>query len=124
MVLAVEVHAANQADTMAAEQVCAGIRERYPDLDYLWADAGYRGTFVDWAHKQGITVEIVGRSTPQDGPPRGEFAVGPRRWVVERTLAWLMRFRRMARDYEQLAETTRANIHLCMIQLMVARLAV
>lgn len=121
--VAVAVHAANLADTMTGETVCAHLRERYPDLDLLWADAGYRGTFVDWAQDQGITVEIVGTTAAEDRPRDQGIPILPRRWIVERTFAWLMRFRRMARDYEQLVETTRANIHLCMIHLMVARLA-
>lgn len=101
------------------------MHDRFPALEHIWADAGYRGDFCEWARcAQGLVVEIVARPRPvADGPPRPRFQAAPRRWVVERTFAWIGRYRRMSRDYEYLPETTRANIHLCMIRLMLRRLA-
>jgi len=73
---------------------------------------------------QRLAVQIVERPPRRtDGPPCPRFQAAPRRWVVERTFAWLGRYRRMSRDYEYLGETTRANIHICMIRLMLRRLA-
>jgi putative transposase len=123
--LAACVHPANIPDGVGGRLVVDGIRDHFPRLDYLWADAGYRGSFCDWAQQtQTLAVQIVERPPRRtDGPPCPRFQAAPRRWVVERTFAWLGRYRRMSRDYEYLGETTRANIHICMIRLMLRRLA-
>jgi len=102
-------------------------------LRHGWADGGYRGAFLDWAHQRHrIDFQIVTRADggrrrrwvgPDQPPPEAPaFAVVPRRWVVERTFAWLGRFRRL-KDYEFLPATSEAAIHLAMIQLLVRRLA-
>ncbi len=108
-----------------------GVRDRHPRLAHLWVDQGYSGTFASWATTElGLSIAMVKRSRAQywcppgvDPPPRPQFMVLPRRWVVERTFAWLGRYRRMSKDYEALAETQRAMIHICMIRLMLRRLA-
>ena len=83
------------------------------------ADAGYAGQLVDWVMSlSGWVLEIVRR--PRDSH---YFEVLPRRWVVERTFAWLGRCRRLSKDYEALTETTETWIHIAMIHLMVRRLA-
>lgn len=132
LVLRAVVHAANVADRDGAYQVLAGITERVPTLRHLWVDAGYRGTVVTWLQETvGLTVSVVTR--PRRWPwvaedqeplplPTG-FSVLPRRWVVERTFAWLGRYRRLSKDYEALPETEEAWIHLAMSTLMLARLA-
>ena len=85
----------------------------------VWADARYEGGFVDWAReKLGVAVEIVRKLQDQAG-----FVVLARRWVVERTFAWLLKCRRLARDYEELAETTEAWIYLAMSRIYLRRLA-
>jgi transposase len=108
-------------------------RRQVPRLRWGWADGGYRGGFLTWAlATTKITFEVVARG---DGgrrrrwlPPGVEapvvpgFAVVPRRWVVERTFAWLGRFRRLSKDYEYLPATSEAVIQLAMIQLLVRRL--
>jgi putative transposase len=125
LVVAVGVHAADLPDAVGARLVLAGIHEHHPRLQHLWADAGYRGSVCDWATTaEHLEIEIVERPPPaQDGPPRPRFQPQPRRWVVERTFAWLGRYRRMSRDYEYLPESQRANVHICMIRLMLHRLA-
>ena len=105
-----------------------------PAPGHLWVDAGYRGRFVDWVETDaGLEVEVVqhlvagvravwvaeGAEPPT--MPAG-FQVLPRRWVVERTFAWLGRYRRLSKDYEALPSTEEAWIYLAMIRLMLARL--
>jgi putative transposase len=125
LLLAVCVHPADLPDAVGGRMLLADLGDLYPDLDHLWADAGYRGGFGDWVwDTHGVEVEIVERAPKQvDGAPRPRFQVASRRWVVERTFAWMGRYRRMSRDYEYLPETQRANMHICMIFLMLQRLA-
>jgi len=91
----------------------------YPRLRHVFADGGYAGRLVVRARRYWkMTVEIVSKPKDQRG-----FAVLPRRWVVERTLSWLMRWRRLVRDYERLPETHEAFVKWAMIGLMLNRLA-
>jgi transposase len=107
------------------------VHDRHPRLAHLWVDQGYSGTFASWAGSElGLSIEMVkhpraGSACPSGdaAPPRSQFIVLPRRWVVERTFAWLGRYRRMSKDYEALPDTQRAMIHICMIRLMLRRLA-
>lgn len=132
MLLSAKVHAANIADRDGAKLLLAGLGDRFPRLAKLWVDAAYQGLCATWiAETLGWEVEVV-RKPParvwvgpgQDPPERpAGFQVLPRRWVVERTFAWLGRYRRMSKDYEVLPETEEAWIYLAMIRLMVVRLA-
>jgi transposase len=108
-------------------------RRRFPRLRHGWADGGYRGPFLHWAVKhRGIAFQVVQRHDggrqrrwlPPDATPPivSPFAVVPRRWVVERTFAWLGRFRRLSKDYEYLTATSEAVIYLAMTRLLVRRL--
>jgi transposase len=84
----------------------------------VWADGGYAGKLLDWAHTAvNTTVEIVKRSDDAVG-----FVVLPRRWVVERTLAWITRHRRCVRDYERLPEHHAAMVRWAMIRITSRRL--
>lgn len=131
LVLAVQVHSANIMDRDGARLLLAGVHDRHPRLARLWVDQGYSGTFASWATTEfGLSIELVkrppawsGGSPDVDPPSRSQFTVLPRRWVVERTFAWLGRYRRMSKDYEALPDTQRAMIHICMIRLMLRRLA-
>lgn len=93
-------------------------RRRFARLRHVWADGGYAGQLVQWAKTTfNWVVEIVKRSDPQKG-----FVILPRRWVVERSLAWLTRSRRLVRDYEGRPRTTESWCYLANIRLMLRRL--
>jgi len=115
-----------------ARAVLAGARLQHPRLERVWGDAGDTGSLIPWAKQElGLTLTVVKRPSrwvrvPADQEPEPMptgLPILPRRWVVERTFAWLGRSRRLSKDYEALPETEAAWIHLAMIRLMVARLA-
>ena len=87
-------------------------------LRVIWADAGYAGRLVAWAWATGGWLLTVVRRNPDSH----QFEVLPRRWVVERTLAWLGRCRRLSKDYEERTETSEAWVHIAMVHLMLKRL--
>lgn len=119
LVLKVIVHAANIQDRDGAKLVLARIVSCTPRLKLIWADGGYAGQLIEWVKSAcGWILEIVKRSDDVTG-----FVVLPRRWVVERTFAWLGRYRRLSKDYEYLTETSEVMIHVAMIHLMVRRLS-
>ena len=77
-------------------------------LELIWADGGYRGAWIAWVEDTlGWNLEIVEKPKDQNG-----FQVLPKRWIVERTFAWLVRQRRLARDYERLPETSESFIYV------------
>ncbi|MWA07637.1 IS5 family transposase [Actinomadura sp. LD22] len=114
---AVLVTAASVQDSVAGTTLINQIAGQQPALRTIWVDGGYRQHLVEHAAAIGIDMQIVQR------PPgvRG-FTPLPRRWVVERTLGWLMLHRRLVRDYETLSASSTAMIHLAMIDLMSRRL--
>jgi putative transposase len=119
LLLAVVVHPANIQDRDGAKLVIDKLIGRFPRMRLVWADAGYAGKLIEWVWAlTGWALEIVKR--PRDSH---HFQVLPRRWVVERTFAWLSRCRRLSKDYEALTETTEAWVHIAMIHLMIRRLA-
>jgi putative transposase len=91
---------------------------RFPRLKKLWADGTYAGTFVEQARADGLEVEITTHLSDQPG-----FQVIPRRWVVERTFAWLGNYRRLSKDYEYWVYASDAMIYAAMVHIMVRRLA-
>ena len=111
---------ADLQDRDGARLVLARLRHRCPRLRRLWADAGHAGPKLgDWVQATtDRTLDIVRRSEPGAG-----FRVLPRRWVVERTFAWLGRHRRLSKDYAVRPDTTEAWIHAAMTDLMLRRLA-
>jgi putative transposase len=132
LLLQVRVHPANVADRDGAMHLLTSLAESFPRLVHLWADAGYQGRFVRWVTETlGWTVAIVRKPrrwvwwpADREPPPMpAGFQVLPRRWVVERTFAWLGRYRRLSKDYEALPATEEAWIYLAMSRLMVTRLA-
>ncbi len=94
-------------------------RRRFPFIEVVFADQGYQGSKAGAAvAKTGSwSLDIVRREPEQKG-----FAVLPRRWVVERTLSWIRRNRRLAKDVEHLARSAEALISLAMIKIMLRRL--
>ena len=118
LLLDVVVHPADIQDRDGAKLVIGKLKGRFERLSLIWADAGYRGKLVEWVGSlTGWTLEIVRR--PRDSR---QFKVLPRRWVVERTFAWLGRCRRLSKDYEEMCETTEAWINIAMTHLMLRRL--
>jgi transposase len=111
--LRVIVHSAGMQDRDGAALVLDKIRQRFPWLKLVWADAGYNARQVKdaVARSPGLRLEIVKRTDDRKG-----FVVLPRRWVVERTFSWFGRNRRLAKDYENLAETLTAFVTLAAIQ--------
>ena len=118
--LRIVVHSAAIQDRDGAGLVFDKIRESFPGLELVWADGGYNAHQVQTAAaaNPGLRVEIVKRSDDVKG-----FVVLPRRWVVERTFSWFGRNCRLAKDYENLAETLVAFVALASIQLGIRRLA-
>jgi len=117
--LLVVVHSANIQDRDGAKLLLEKVKGRFPRLQLIWADGGYAGKLVGWVKQTlGWVLDIVKRDEKVKG-----FKVLPHRWIVERTLAWLGRFRRLSKDYERLAETSEALIYAAMVHLMIRRLA-
>ena len=118
LILAVVVHAGNIQDRDAAKLVLGRLAGSFPRLKLIWADGAYGGELVEWVKVLlGWVLEIVKRPKDQKG-----LVVLPRRWVVERTLGWLGRYRRLSKDYEERPESEEAIVLIAMINLMVHRL--
>ena len=119
LLLAVVVHTADLQDRDGARLVLTQLQHRFPRLQRLWADAGYAGPKLgDWVRASlPWELAIVRRAEPGAG-----FQVLPRRWVVERTFAWLGRYRRLSKDYEGLPETSETWIRIAMTDRMLHRL--
>jgi putative transposase len=119
LLLLVVVHAASLQDRQGARLLGLRARRRYPHVRLIWADGGYSGLLVPWVGRVcGWVLRIVKRSDDLTG-----LVVLPKRWIVERTFAWLGRYRRLSKDFEALPETSEALIAVAMIHLMIRRLA-
>ena len=118
LLLDVVVHPADIQDRDGAKLDIGKLKGRFERMRLIWADAGYSGRLIEWVgNLTGWTLEIVKRPRAS-----GQFEVLPRRWVVERTFAWLGRCRRLSKDYEAMTETTEAWIYASMTHLMLRRL--
>ena len=114
------VHAGDVQDRDGGALVIASLFGAFPFLLKLYADGGYQGPEFQAAVKRvlaSVNVEIVKRSDQAKG-----FLVLPKRWIVERTLAWLGRCRRLARDWECLNRKALAFLRLASIRLMLRKL--
>ncbi len=119
LLLMVMVTAASVQDRDGGKRLLERLRFVMASVAHIWADGGYAGKLVTYAHKVlRPSVEIVGKRPGQRG-----FEVLARRWVVERTFAWIMRCRRLVQDYERLPEHAEAMVTWTMIGLMSRRLA-
>ncbi len=133
------MHEANIQDARGGKLLLAPLKGSFPRLKLIWADSGYKKEgFVEWVQTTlDWEVEIVehpwsglrGVWTPKGAVidwdkirPKG-FHVLKRRWVVERTFAWLSTWRRLSKDYEVLPSSEEAWIYLAMIRIMLRRLA-
>ncbi|QOC89782.1 IS5 family transposase [Micromonospora craniellae] len=123
LILVVMVTSASVNDRPGGRRILQRLAEAFATVALVWADGGYANSIdsslLSWAKdKLGILLEIVKRTDDVKG-----FKVLPRRWVVERTFGWLVRNRRLARDYERLTVNSEAMIKVAMIRLMTIRLA-
>jgi len=126
-----KVHPADLHDRSGAELLLSGLQHLFPAIELMWADTAYRG-LKDWLQRAlGWRLSIpqhwwtggvwtrIGSEPP--ARPSG-FQVLARRWVIERTLAWLTTNRRLARDYERLVETSEMLLYLAMSRILLRRL--
>jgi transposase len=116
--LSVVVHPGDVQDRDGARSLLRTARRSFPFIERIFADAGYQGAKMAKvvADTGRWTIEIVKRSDLH------KFVVLPKRWIVERTFAWISRNRRLARDFERYARTVVAFIRLAMIRIMLRRL--
>jgi putative transposase len=139
LILQVLVHEADIQDEQGGKRLLAPLRAVFPRLKRIWAESRYKCSgFPQWVQAElGWQVEIVAHpssgqrgawipaGSAQEPPPSrpSGFGVLPRRWVVERTFAWLSTWRRLAKDYELLPSSEEAWIYIAMIGIMVRRVA-
>ena len=118
--LSISVTPADTHDKVGAMRLLAGLSPLVPRLAKIWADGAYTSReLARWCrHYGGWEVGIVGRDPEVQG-----FAVQPRRWVVERSFAWLVRNRRLRIDYERKVQTSETLIAVAFIRLLLQRLA-
>jgi putative transposase len=118
LLLMVRVHGAHIQDRDGAKVLLRQAKPYFPRLHLIGADGNYSGKWIGWVWwVWGWVLQIVKKA-----PHRQGFQVLPRRWVVERTLAWLGRYRRMSKDYEGLTPTSEGMIYAAMVHRMVRRL--
>ena len=117
LLLCVIVHAASIQDRDGARLVLEKLKLLFPTLKVVFADGGYAGKLVQWVveHLKAFVLSIIKRTD------KG-FKILPKRWIVERTLGWLNKYRRLSKDYERQTESSETYIKLAMINLMMRRL--
>jgi putative transposase len=117
LIITLVVHAADIQDRDGGKQVLNMLGRGCTRLKLIWADGGYRGTFVTWAKQQfNRVIDIVKRSDSHG------FKILPKRWIVERTFGWFSKYRRLSKDYETLTNSSETMIYVAMINLMLHRL--
>ena len=116
--LTVRVHAADVQDRDGAKLALKASRATFPFVETVFADGGYTGRLEAWARaKANIALSVVKRPRALNG-----FEPLPRRWVIERSFAWLIKNRRLVRDFEQRVETSEALITIAAAATLVRRL--
>ncbi len=136
--LAVKVHAASGSDLQGAKRMLEPLEHWFPRLKLLWGDSHYGGSLIEWIKEHlGWSVQVVrGLSKPTGSSPTqeatgdnqqqgsaGAFHILPRRWVVERSFAWITRWRRLCRDHEGLPQSSEVFIMLSASRRMLSLLA-
>lgn len=122
LILAMRITSAAVQDRHAAKGLIGLLTSMYQRVQIIWADGGYLGALVKWVKQLRpygkLRLEIVRRSDQVKG-----FKVLPKRWIVERTFGWLCKSRRLCRDYEVRMDHSESMVRICMIRLMLKRLA-
>jgi putative transposase len=120
LLLSVYVTTANTSDQEGTRRLLAGLKPLQPRLELIWADSAYSDdVLARWCATEGTwRLEIITRVPQAQG-----FAVRPWCWIVERTLAWIGRQRRLSKDYERKVQTSETLLQLAIIRLMVRHLA-
>ena len=118
LVLTVVIHAANIHDSVGAKDVLKTLKDKYLNgIKKIFADGGYLGELIDWVKiNLFMEIEIVKRNESH------VFKILPKRWIVERTFAWISFHRRTSKDYERLSESSIAFVQLAMIRLMLNKI--
>lgn len=116
LILAVAVTAASLSDNVIGKGLLDQTKNTYPTISKTWVDTGFKNAVIEHGATLGIDVEVVSRKAETRG-----FHVVKRRWVVERSLGWLMQYRRLTRDYETLPTSSRAMIHIASINNLTKR---
>ena len=113
--LYVKVHAANIHDTVAGCDVFDETYFWHPTIKGVCADAGYRGTFKEYVESYGVSVDISERIKPK-------WEILPKRWRVERSLAWINNYRRLSKDYEISTNSEECQVHIAFSSVLLKRL--
>jgi transposase len=136
--LEVKVTGAHRSDQQGAKQMLEPVKEAFPKMKLVWGDSHYAGTFIDWVavHLGWLMLPIralivpkdakrTREGEPMDGTKRSTkgFRLLPRRWVVERSFSWIIRWRRLCRDHEGLPQCSEAFIKLSASYRMLTKLA-
>jgi putative transposase len=121
LLIEVLVHAANISETAGARLVLSGLNGKWYRLKLIWLDGGYKNSLEEWIKSlqrwREVKLEWVKRLADAKG-----FQLLPKRWLVERTFGWLIKQRRLSKDYEALAASSEAMVLAAMIRLMLTRL--
>jgi transposase len=134
LLLKLRVHGADLMGWEGGKALLHGVKAVFPRIQHLWTDAGYKSGFSAWVEQTlGWTVDMVQHPLPARGvlaqlqsqvqQVKHSFQVLARRWVVERTFAWLGKSRRLSKDYESLPETSETLLQIVMSHIMLRRLA-
>lgn len=113
--LAIIVHAANVHDTKGGCEVLKQASEKYPEIEAFSGDSGYRGTALDFVEK------VLGLQLHISQKIKDVFAILPKRWIVERTFAWLGNYRRLSKDYEKLILSAENMVRVAMIRITIKK---
>ena len=116
--LMVNLTAADISDSAGAQHILEAVRKRWPWLKHVFADSAHdRVKLMDKAAFLDFTVAVIKRIVGEPG-----FKVLPRRWVVERTFGWIVRWRRLVRDYERCIDVSKSMIYVAMGSLLLRRI--